>query len=172
MEKYHVIGIKVPTSVVPHMLSHHQMVVRFAYMLFAICLSTPFTACIESDDRFFTDPWHYRVRREDVLVPDWILAEGCHIENCAELTGREAPESYYNYHLVRITSPLLVTSPRPMRVRFPGGKEAAVSSTEQRNHLANALCCLVVNDATDVPDRASRLKLMTAFYETIISWLS
>ncbi|KAF0301250.1 hypothetical protein FJT64_026393 [Amphibalanus amphitrite] len=154
------------------MLSHdHEMRVRLVYIVFATCLSSPSTTRgTEPDGLFFTDQWDHRTKREDVLVPDWILAEGCRVENCAELTGREAPESYRNSSLVRISAPLLVTSPRPMRVRFPGGKEVALSSTELRNHLANALCCLV-NDVTHVPDRASRLKLMTAFYETIISWL-
>ena len=145
------------------------MLVRFVYILLATCLP-PRCSTHEPGDTLFTDSWHGRAKREDVLVPDWILAEGCRVENCAELTGREAPESYSNSSLVLMSAPLLVTSPRPMRVRFPGGKEVAVSSTELRNHLANALCCLV-NDVTHVPDRASRFKLMTAFYETVISWL-
>ena len=146
------------------------MLVRYMCIVLATSLPSLYTTHeTEADILSDTDPRQERAKREDVLVPDWILAEGCRVENCAELTGREAPESYRN-SMVRISSPLLVTSPRPVRVRFPGGKEVAVSSTELRNHLANALCC-IVNDVTHVPDRASRLKLMTAFYETIISWL-
>ncbi|XP_037089078.1 uncharacterized protein LOC119109532 [Pollicipes pollicipes] len=117
-----------------------------------------------------TGRWRLRPKREEVLVPDWILAEGCHVENCAELIGREAPENYRNASHVKMHTPLLLSSPSPGRVRFPGGQEVAISSTELRNHLANTLCCQV-NEVTHVTDRASRLKLMTAFYENVISWL-
>ena len=70
-----------------------------------------------------TGLWRPRYKREEVLVPDWILAEGCHVENCAELTGREAPESNRNASYVRIRAPLLLTDPTPGRIHFPGGKK-------------------------------------------------
>lgn len=136
-------------------------------MLLLVLLSSPGTS---QASMLGTGLWRPRPKREEVLVPDWILAEGCHVENCAELTGREAPESNRNASYVRIRAPLLLTDPSPGRIRFPGGKEVPVSSTELRNHLANMLCCLV-NEITHITDRAARSKMMSSFYENIMSWI-